>query len=78
MEYKHKILVEALADPLADILVYGSVKYDANGNSMARQSVFCISGKCLYRDGRSHLSYWYNNENERQAFEARGGLILQP
>ena len=75
MENKHRTLIEALADPTAGILVHGAVSCDPSGNSRARQKALTIKGEKLYEDPLER-SYWYLNENERLAFERRGGLVL--
>jgi len=70
-------LTDALAAEDARILVHEAVSVDRNGNSRSRQSVYAINGDCLYSDGRTR-SYWYKTENQRRAFQARGGLVLSP
>ncbi|MEE8607467.1 MAG: hypothetical protein V3S55_07685 [Nitrospiraceae bacterium] len=74
----HDRLEDALEDTQAAILVHGPVKCDTSGNSRARQSVYSADGGLLFTDPSNRKSYWYSTQNERQAFERRGGLILSP
>lgn len=69
-------LEKALANPRAKFLVHGTVSRDASGNSRARQVVLADDGEILHEDGRRR-SYWYSTENERKAFERRGGVVVE-
>lgn len=70
-----KSIEEALAHPRAKILVHAPPRCDYSGNSRARQTVFTTKGDIIWTDNRTR-SYWYAIQNERRAFEARGGLVL--
>ncbi len=77
-ESKPATIEEALAHPEAALLVHGKPSCDRNGNSRARQAVYSSThsgGRVLFEDGRIR-SYWYCTENDRRAFERRGGVVI--